>query len=34
VILTIDRRFHAAIHTDPVWGELKAGQAGPHPFCA
>jgi iron complex transport system substrate-binding protein len=28
VILTIDRRFHAAIRTDPVWRELKAVQAG------
>jgi iron complex transport system substrate-binding protein len=28
VILTIDRRFHAAIRSDPVWRELKAVQAG------
>ena len=28
VILTIDRRFHAAIRTDPVWREVKAVQAG------
>jgi len=28
VILTIDRRFHAAIRTDPVWHQLKAVQAG------
>jgi iron complex transport system substrate-binding protein len=28
VILTIDRRFHAAIHTDPVWREVKAVRAG------
>jgi iron complex transport system substrate-binding protein len=28
VILTIDRRFHAAIRTDPVWRQLKAVQAG------
>ena len=28
VILTIDRRFHAAIRTDPVWSQLKAVQAG------
>jgi iron complex transport system substrate-binding protein len=27
VILTIDRRFHAAIRTDPVWREVKAVQA-------
>ena len=33
VILTIDRRFHAAIHTDPVWRELKAGQAGHIHLC-
>jgi iron complex transport system substrate-binding protein len=28
VILTIDRRFHATIRTDPVWREVKAVQAG------
>ncbi|HEU0154436.1 MAG TPA: iron ABC transporter substrate-binding protein, partial [Stellaceae bacterium] len=28
VILTIDRRFHATIHTDPVWRQVKAVQAG------
>jgi iron complex transport system substrate-binding protein len=28
VILAIDRRFHAAVGTDPVWRELKAVQAG------
>jgi len=28
VILTIDRRFHAAIRTDPVWREVKAVQIG------
>jgi len=28
VILTIDRRFHAAIRTDPVWRELNAVKAG------
>ena len=28
VILTIDRRFHAAIRTDPVWHDVKAVQAG------
>ena len=28
MILTIDRRFHAAIRTDPVWRQLKAVQAG------
>jgi iron complex transport system substrate-binding protein len=28
VILTIDRRFHAAIRTDPVWHQVKAVQAG------
>ena len=28
VILTIDRRFHAAIRTDPVWREVKAVQTG------
>jgi iron complex transport system substrate-binding protein len=28
VILTIDRRFHTAIRTDPVWREVKAVQAG------
>jgi iron complex transport system substrate-binding protein len=28
VILTIDRRFHATIRTDPVWRDLKAVQAG------
>ena len=28
VILTVDRRFHAAIHTDPIWREVKAVQAG------
>lgn len=27
-ILTIDRRFHAVIRTDPVWGEIKAVQTG------
>jgi iron complex transport system substrate-binding protein len=28
VILTVDRRFHAAIRTEPVWHEVKAVQAG------
>jgi iron complex transport system substrate-binding protein len=28
VILTIDRRFHAAVRTDPVWRQLKAVRAG------
>jgi iron complex transport system substrate-binding protein len=28
VILTVDRRFHAAIRSDPVWREVKAVQAG------
>jgi iron complex transport system substrate-binding protein len=28
VILTVDRRFHAAIRTDPVWREVNAVQAG------
>jgi iron complex transport system substrate-binding protein len=28
VILTIDRRFHATIRTDPVWRDVKAVQAG------
>ena len=28
VILTVDRRFHAAIRTDPVWREVKAVQTG------
>jgi hypothetical protein len=28
VILAIDRRFHAAIRTDPVWREFKAARAG------
>lgn len=28
VILTVDRHFHAAIRTDPVWREVKAVQAG------
>jgi iron complex transport system substrate-binding protein len=28
VILTIDRRFHTTIRTDPVWREVKAVQAG------
>jgi iron complex transport system substrate-binding protein len=28
VILTIDRRFHAATRTDPVWRELKAVRDG------
>jgi len=28
VILAIDRRFHAAIRTDPVWRQLKAARAG------
>jgi len=28
VILTADRRFHAAIRTDPVWREVKAVQTG------
>jgi hypothetical protein len=28
VILTIDRRFHAAIRTDPAWQELKAVHLG------
>jgi iron complex transport system substrate-binding protein len=28
VVLTIDRRFHAAICTDPLWREVRAVQAG------
>jgi iron complex transport system substrate-binding protein len=28
VILTVDRRFHATIRTDPVWRNVKAVQAG------
>src|SRR5271154_2504351 len=28
VILTVDRRFHATIRTDPVWREVKAVRAG------
>jgi iron complex transport system substrate-binding protein len=28
VILTIDRRFHAAIRNDPVWHDVKAVHAG------
>jgi len=28
VILTVDRRFHGAIRTDPLWREIKAVQAG------
>ena len=28
VILTVDRRFHATIRTDPVWREVKALQTG------
>ena len=28
MILTVDRRFHAAIRTDPVWREVKAVQTG------
>jgi iron complex transport system substrate-binding protein len=28
VILTTDRRFHAAVHADPVWQQVKAVQAG------
>jgi len=28
VILAIDRRFHAAIRTDPIWRKLKAVQDG------
>jgi iron complex transport system substrate-binding protein len=28
VILTVDRRFYAAAHSDPVWREVKAVQAG------
>jgi iron complex transport system substrate-binding protein len=28
VILTVDRRFYAAVRTDPVWREVKAAQAG------
>jgi iron complex transport system substrate-binding protein len=28
VILTVDRRFHATIRTDPVWRDVKAVQAG------
>jgi iron complex transport system substrate-binding protein len=28
VILTIDRRFHRAVRTDPLWREVKAVQAG------
>jgi iron complex transport system substrate-binding protein len=28
VILTVDRRFYAAVRTDPVWREVRAVQAG------
>jgi iron complex transport system substrate-binding protein len=28
VILTVDRRFYAAVRTDPVWREVKAVQGG------
>jgi iron complex transport system substrate-binding protein len=28
VILTVDRRFYAAVRTDPVWREFKAVQGG------
>src|SRR6202049_3542098 len=28
MILTVDRRFHAAIRTNPVWRERKAVQTG------
>ena len=28
VILTVDRRFHATIRTDPVWRDVRAVQAG------
>jgi ABC-type Fe3+-siderophore transport system permease subunit len=28
VILTVDRRFYAAVHSDPVWREVRAVQAG------
>jgi iron complex transport system substrate-binding protein len=28
VILTVDRRFYAAVRTEPVWREVKAVQAG------
>jgi iron complex transport system substrate-binding protein len=28
VILTVDRRFYAAVRSDPVWREVKAIQAG------
>ena len=28
VILTVDRRFHTSIRTDPVWREVKAVQTG------
>jgi iron complex transport system substrate-binding protein len=28
VILTVDRRFYAAVRSDPVWREVKAVQAG------
>jgi iron complex transport system substrate-binding protein len=28
VILTVDRRFYAAVRTDPVWREVSAVQAG------
>ena len=28
VILTVDRRFHATIRTDPLWRDVKAVQAG------
>jgi iron complex transport system substrate-binding protein len=28
VVLTVDRRFYAAVRTDPVWREVKAVQAG------
>jgi iron complex transport system substrate-binding protein len=28
VILIVDRRFYAAVHSDPVWREVRAVQAG------
>jgi iron complex transport system substrate-binding protein len=28
VVLTVDRRFYTAVHTDPVWREVKAVQTG------
>jgi iron complex transport system substrate-binding protein len=28
VILTVDRRFYAAVHSDPVWREVRAVQPG------